>query len=243
VKKVNVYEYSIGSYSDQKKKILMKQYYPAAEAAARQEVAMLRQLIRVPGVAKLHDYGRYEEKFFLSYTLCDFRDVEGYLNGMLPSDKEEAIESVARETAKVMKDLADSSIIFRNLTLLSVQVVLNSANHSFQGVRLLGFEDAIRGPTSTLEYPRLTHIAPEIQTKQSYDYRSDIWSFGTFLYRLLAPFGVPQAKLFHANQGVPPSSGSNKIKDVIMRCLVIDPAKRITWQEAIDTFSTPVPNS
>ena len=77
-------------------------------------------------------------------------------------------------------------------------------------------------------------LSPEIITNKPYDAKSDIWALGVLLYELMTfkmPFNAVSLPLLSIkiNRGVykpPPSTYSSGIKDLLKRCLTVDPDKR-----------------
>ena len=78
------------------------------------------------------------------------------------------------------------------------------------------------------------YLAPEIINNQPYDSKIDIWALGVLLYELMTfkmPFNATSLPLLSIkiNKGVysPPSSSySSEIKDLLKKCLTLDPEKR-----------------
>lgn len=101
------------------------------------------------------------------------------------------------------------------------------------------------------------YVAPEVLRKRGYDgARADLWSCGVVLYVLLCGFLPFQhenyakmyQKIFKAEYQVPPWV-SGDARRLIVRLLVVDPAKRISIPEIMRTpwfkkgFVPPVPTS
>ena len=92
--------------------------------------------------------------------------------------------------------------------------------------------------TSTKLGSNLT-MAPEVMRQEPYGFEADIWSIGVVFYQLLLgkfPFigrGIPAILIIIENdelnfQG--PDISDNAV-DFIKKCLVVDPQKRISWEE------------
>ena len=77
-------------------------------------------------------------------------------------------------------------------------------------------------------------LSPEIISNKPYDAKSDIWALGVLLYELMTfkmPFNAVSLPLLSIkiNRGVykpPPSTYSYEIRDLLKKCLTIDPDKR-----------------
>lgn len=76
-------------------------------------------------------------------------------------------------------------------------------------------------------------LSPEIISNKPYDAKSDIWALGVLLYELMTfkmPFNAVSLPLLSIkiNRGVykpPPSTYSYEIRDLLKKCLTIDPDK------------------
>ena len=85
------------------------------------------------------------------------------------------------------------------------------------------------------------YLAPEIINGQQYDAKCDIWALGILLYELMTfkmPFNAVSLPLLSIkiNRGVykpPPSTYSNEIKDLLKKCLTIEPDKRPSIDEIL----------
>ena len=86
------------------------------------------------------------------------------------------------------------------------------------------------------------YLSPEIINNKPYDSKSDIWALGVLLYELMTfkmPFSATSLPLLSIkiNRGVfhpPPKIYSAEIKNLLNRCLTIDPTKRPSINEILD---------
>ena len=114
------------------------------------------------------------------------------------------------------------------------------------GIVKLGEFCIAKGLKSTWEKARTmieTHYycSPEIMSGQPYDLKSDIWALGILLYELMTfkmSFNAVSFPLLHIkiNRGVyhpPPSYYSSEIKDLLKKCLTLDPKKRPSIDEIL----------
>ena len=85
------------------------------------------------------------------------------------------------------------------------------------------------------------YLAPEIINSPQYDTKCDIWALGILLYELMTftmPFNAVSLPLLSIkiNRGVykpPPSTYSNEIKDLLKKCLTVEPDKRPSIDEIL----------
>ena len=83
-------------------------------------------------------------------------------------------------------------------------------------------------------------MAPEVITKSPYGPQCDIWSLGIVYYKMLyGQYPYKGNNYAEMNKSIrsnavnfnPQIPVSNESKDFITRCLIIDPSKRITWDQ------------
>lgn len=89
-----------------------------------------------------------------------------------------------------------------------------------------------------------SYIAPEIQGKNIVvGPEIDIWSFGVVLYEMCVAYKPTQVRSYKYGSGPIPFRDRDwrrledkgaKVKDLITKCLVMDPEQRISVQEALD---------
>ena len=107
------------------------------------------------------------------------------------------------------------------------------------GIVKLGDFGIAKGLQSTWEKAKTLvgtpyFLAPEIITNKPYDAKCDIWALGVLLYELMTfrmPFNAVSLPLLSIkiNRGVykpPPSSYSSEIRDLLKKCLTVNPDQR-----------------
>jgi NIMA (never in mitosis gene a)-related kinase len=85
------------------------------------------------------------------------------------------------------------------------------------------------------------YLSPEIINSKPYDSKSDIWALGVLLYELMTfkmPFNAVSLPLLSIkiNRGVyapPPGIYSSELKDLLKKCLTLDPKGRPTINEIL----------
>ena len=87
------------------------------------------------------------------------------------------------------------------------------------------------------------YLSPEIINSKPYDAKSDIWALGVLLYELMTfkmPFeanSLPMLslKISKGKYPNPPSVYSNELKDILKRCLTLDPEQRPNIDQLLST--------
>ena len=85
------------------------------------------------------------------------------------------------------------------------------------------------------------YLSPEIITNKPYDSKSDIWALGVLLYELMTfkmPFNAVSLPLLSIKikRGVynpPPNTYSSEIRDLLKKCLTLEPEKRPSINEIL----------
>ena len=114
------------------------------------------------------------------------------------------------------------------------------------GIVKLGDFGIAKGLQSTWEKAKTFvgtpyYLSPEIIANEPYDSKSDIWALGVLLYELMTfkmPFNAMSFPLLRIkiNSGKykpPPSNYSSDIKNLLKKCLTLDPEKRPSIDEIL----------
>jgi len=131
-----------------------------------------------------------------------------------------------------LRHVHNKKIIHRNLRSSNIFLMKSGL------VKLGGFGVAKILKSSTVKDNEMVrndfYLSPEILLNKPYDIKSDIWALGVLLYELLTfkmPFDSKSLPLLwvKVSKGVydPPSSKySSEIRDLLKKCLTLDPSKR-----------------
>ena len=87
------------------------------------------------------------------------------------------------------------------------------------------------------------YLSPEIIDNKPYDSKIDIWSLGVLLYEMMTfkmPFNANSLpmlsiKILNGTYPPPPKLYTPELREIVSRCLNIDPAKRPSIQEILKT--------
>ena len=168
---------------------------------------------------------------------CNGGDVDTYVNkkpnGRL--EEKEAVE-ILRQVVNGFRSVRSIGAVHRDLKAENLMI-----HNEVVKIADFGFSKVIPNQHETQTVlGTLYTMAPEVIAKQSYNHQCDIWSVGIIFYKLIEgryPYRGPNyAEMLKRIKSIPvqfdPSIPiSDLSKDFILKCLVIDPTKRITWKE------------
>eukprot|EP00755_Sulcionema_specki_P035051 Sspe_Gene.104156::Locus_80073_Transcript_6_6_Confidence_0.364_Length_1515::g.104156::m.104156/K08794/CAMK1; calcium/calmodulin-dependent protein kinase I len=157
---------------------------------------------------------------------------------------ESTVRRIARSLFTAIEYLHSKGVVHRdikpaNLLLLRPGELGEIKVTDFGFARLIGGDAYLRSATGTHAF-----MAPEVTAGDLYGKGVDIWSSGVILFLLLSgtmPFRGPTgAKLTEAIQGAKYSFSakawdgvSNEAKDLIAKCLTVDPEERLSAADAL----------
>ena len=139
---------------------------------------------------------------------------------------------------KGLKYLHDNKIMHRDLKCANIFLMKNGlVKIGDLNVSKITKSNMARTQTGTPYY-----IAPEIWKDKPYDYKCDIWSLGCIIYEICTsrpPFrGTSLAELgknILTGYYLPFSGFSNDIKNIIAKMLIVDPNKRASINELVNS--------
>ena len=137
-----------------------------------------------------------------------------------------------------LKYLHDNKIMHRDLKCANIFLMKNGQlKIGDLNVSKLAKSNMARTQTGTPFY-----LSPEIWKDQPYDYKCDIWSVGCIIYELCMsrpPFrGTSMKELCHnvmTGYYLPISGFSNDMKEIISKMLIVDPKRRFSTDELLNT--------
>lgn len=201
---------------------------------------LMKTEIRVLKECKNENVVRYVDNFMseksiiIVMELCDGGELQQYLEGKGRLTENEAT-TFLKQIINGFKGLHEIDAMHRDFKAANVllhQHVCKIAD--------LGFAKQVKeeGMTTTILGTGLT-MAPEVHQEKSYGRKADIWSIGIVFYQLIYgeyPFkGFSDFEIYKNILKNPPNFDkvniSDKAKDFIERCLIIDPKARISWKE------------
>ncbi len=212
------------------------------------EEAKTMARIRHPNVVEVHDVGRHGDAIFVVMELLSGEDLGTILSvaGCLPWSRARglALQIVAALAAAHRKGIVHRDIKPSNCFVLDSE---HAPHDDF--VKLLDFGIATSLDRATLDddgsvLGTVAFVAPELACGKPASCRSDVYSVGVLLYRMLTgrvPFrGKTSREVFrkHVTHEPPPPRSIDPsipvaVESLILRCLLKEPGERMPSMDAL----------
>ena len=191
---------------------------------------------------EIYDYFDKEKEFVIVMELCDntlFKELCKTKNGFNPKE----IKEILLQLNNVLKIMYENKIVHRDIKLHNILVqYLNKEKTKF---KILLSDYGVSNQLSSMTKRYTTHagtqiiMAPEILSGNNYNNKCDLWSLGINIYQLntkkLPYTGQYDNQILNQinalGQKVLNVIKDEKLKDLLSKLLVIDPNKRISWEE------------
>lgn len=187
-------------------------------------------------IMKLYDLKKTSNNFYLVLEYCNEGDLSQYLKERKYLTEDECVE-ILIQILNGFKTLVKNNIMHRDFKLANIlkhNGNIKIADFGFS--KLLGTDNLAN---TMLGSP--LNMAPEVLNNQIYDNKADMWSIGTCFYELLfgkSPYTAANMVDLLKNIKNKPLEIPKKInnispivEDVIRKMLVVDPKKRIEWND------------
>ncbi|XP_014093217.1 phosphorylase b kinase gamma catalytic chain, skeletal muscle/heart isoform isoform X1 [Bactrocera oleae] len=214
--------------------------------ATRQEISILRQVMGHPYIIDLQDVFESDAFVFLVFELCPKGELFDYLTSVVTLS-EKKTRTIMRQIFEGVEYIHAKNIVHRDL---KPENILLDENHNVK-ITDFGFARQLKGDEKLADLCGTPgYLAPEtlkcnmFEGSPGYSKEVDIWACGVIMFTLLV--GCPP--FWHRKQMVmlrnimegkysftsPEWADiSEDPKDLIRKCLVVDPAKRITVKEVL----------
>ncbi|XP_052855371.1 phosphorylase b kinase gamma catalytic chain, skeletal muscle/heart isoform isoform X2 [Drosophila gunungcola] len=214
--------------------------------ATRQEISILRQVMGHPYIIDLQDVFESDAFVFLVFELCPKGELFDYLTSVVTLS-EKKTRTIMRQIFEGVEYIHAKNIVHRDL---KPENILLDENHNVK-ITDFGFARQLQeGEKLTDLCGTPGYLAPEtlkcnmFEGSPGYSQEVDIWACGVIMFTLLV--GCPP--FWHRKQMVmlrnimegkysftsPEWADiSEDPKDLIRKCLVVDPAQRITVTEVL----------
>ena len=179
------------------------------------------------------------QNFNIIMELCD-SDLSIYLNKKPEPFSVNEIREIFQQLNTVFKLMNKNNIIHRDLKLGNILIKYTDKNNLKFIPKLsdYGFSKDL----NTCDYTK-THLgtpatmAPEIMMEQKYNEQCDLWSIGIMMYQLhfkeLPYIGFNEKEILYKiqNNTLIKQPKDPKFRDLLNKLLVMDPLKRISWND------------
>ncbi|XP_020713770.1 phosphorylase b kinase gamma catalytic chain, skeletal muscle/heart isoform isoform X4 [Ceratitis capitata] len=214
--------------------------------ATRQEISILRQVMGHPYIIDLQDVFESDAFVFLVFELCPKGELFDYLTSVVTLS-EKKTRTIMRQIFEGVEYIHAKNIVHRDL---KPENILLDENHNVK-ITDFGFARQLKGDEKLTDLCGTPgYLAPEtlkcnmFEGSPGYSKEVDIWACGVIMFTLLV--GCPP--FWHRKQMVmlrnimegkysftsPEWADiSEDPKDLIRKCLVVDPSKRITVKEVL----------
>ena len=220
-----------------------------SEQKTDEEIELLKQLDH-PNIVKLFEYFSDNDKYYLITEYCKGGD----LFDLIKKKKKFSEMSTAYIMFQIFRALIychnTHHLVHRDIKPENIVVFRkNNAMDDLYDVKLIDFGiskifNKVEKNNDNRIIGSLNYMAPEVFDGK-YDEKCDIWSCGVILYILVIgeyPFNGENKKeivkkIKKGKYRFPDAfieKSSNEIKELISKCLVVDPSKRISAKDALN---------
>jgi len=212
----------------------------------RSEIDIMK-LCKHPNVVRLLDHFENSEYIFIVMEYLAGGDLSNFFNEKNFNFDEPSAANVISQICKGIKYIHQFGIVHRDLKPENIMLTSSDGNGSFK-VMDFGLSK-IMGPLEKAcdGFGTLSFVAPEVLIRQPYNKQIDIWSIGVILYYMLSgilPFDdesdneeIIAKRTVFVELVFPPKKfkgRSREVLDFITKCLIKDPAKRISIEQILE---------
>ena len=220
------------------KKKILKQYGDYLIKAFYKEINSMK-ICSCENSVRLIQNLETENNFNIVMELCD-TDLLCYLNQCSIPFSTDEVRDTFLKLNNVFKIMQKNNIIHRDLKLGNILIKFTDKSHKKFIPKLsdYGFSKDLNSSNYTA-----THLgtpatmAPEIMMGLPYNAKSDLWSIGSMMYQLhfkQIPYqGFSEQQILRKIQSNYPRKQPSdpQLKDLLNKIFVLDPNKRISWDE------------
>jgi calcium-dependent protein kinase len=225
-------------------KTLSKKYIKPEKYISLKDEIKIMQDIDHPHILRIHEYFETPEHIYLVSELCTGGEL--YTRLVKQTDSMYSEQTACRYVSVMLGAIAflhAHGIVHRDLKLENFLFETLKENSSLKLIdfglsRLVVGDEKLTGAVGSSYY-----VAPEVLSGKQYDAKCDVWSIGVIAYMLLSgvpPFdGDSDRAIFKSVRSGNWSftttfqNISPEAKSFIQRCLVVDPAKRMSAKDAL----------
>ena len=207
----------------------------------------IMKLVKHPNVVRLLDHFENSDYVYIVMELFQGGDLATYISKNHSKIEEAKFSNIMYQVSSGLNYLHQYGILHRDLKPENIMLVDQSSNPiikitDFGLSKVLGPKERVSDGFGTLSF-----VAPEVLLRKPYNKQIDIWSLGILMYYGLSgtlPFYDESnlqsivAKKIVNNEVLFPASKwigrSKEVMDLIKKCLIKEPEKRIKLKEFIN---------
>ena len=188
-----------------------------------------------------------QNNFNIIMELCD-SDLLIFLNKKRTGFTEDEVRDIFNQLNNVFKIMHKHNIVHRDLKLGNIMIkYIDDAKTKFiPKLSDYGFSKDLNNNVTGTHLGTPATMAPEIMMDVAYNEKSDLWSIGIMMYQLhykeIPYSGINEQEILRKIKYNVPRKQPNdpQFRDLLNRLLVMDPKKRISWD---DYFNHPFFNN
>ena len=191
---------------------------------------------------QFHELYDTEKEYAIVMELCD-GNLQNILNKRSSGFNRDEVLDIIKQLNNTFKIMSENKIIHRDLKLENILIKYDDKNKSKFTVKLTDY--GVSRKILTLSQKCNTYagtimtMAPEILEGEEHDIKCDLWSLGVIIYQLFFkkyPYdGETEVAIYNKikkfGQRIIKKTGDEKFDNLIMKLLVEDPGKRLSWKE------------
>ena len=190
--------------------------------------------VRHDNIVELHDVLQTTNNMYIITELCD-HDLFTHLRERKRLEEKEAVDYL-RQIMEGVKYLNGKNVTHRDLK--PANILLRGKECKISD---FGFAKNIESESAVMKSIVGTplYMSPQLLHKQKYTNKSDLWSIGLIFYEMLhgktpwiANNELQLVNAIHSQKLKISKSLSPETRDFISKCLQIEEANRISWEEA-----------
>jgi len=215
------------------------QWIKENEKQYENEVCSFEELKRLDITPKLlRTPLRSANNAYLIIEFCNAGSLDMHLVGVpFPV---ETIKTIAHFLATALLKMSKINFIHREINPRHILISLDQSDKPFYKLTGLRLCKNLNMEKTNSFVGTATYLAPEVYSRASYGVEADVWSLGLTLFELATGSLLSNSEITerlrkgHPLIFPPAALVANELKDLITKCLVLDPITRITPGKILD---------
>ena len=178
-------------------------------------------------------YDSYSDKdfYYIVMEKCD-EDLRKFIERNKGGLSDAMIKNILLQLNEALKMMHSNNLIHRDLKPANIFIKNVSENNFIIKLADFGLSRVFNNKDFSTNKGSFGYCAPEQLGKDDYDpTKCDLWSIGVIIYEI--KFNeVPVLPFYQGN--IPETFDNKLLDDLVRRLIVLDPKKRIDWNEYFD---------